>query len=122
MAKLRVIQTIVNDNYNFTFDIDLDSISDDDLSRVKKFGAPSIDFGGAISSGGVSYNLPSVYYKFHTDFPVKISFSPTVAPFDSDTMNKLTAYLTIMTTRITAAITTLRAEADTFTGEHLTNI
>jgi hypothetical protein len=121
MAKLRILQTIVNENFNFVFTIDTDSIGDDDFARVKKFGAPSINFGGAFTNGTQSYTLPDAFYDFPGDFPVNVSFSGTT-PFNTAVEANLDLYRTTMTTRITTAITTLRGLSDGFTGEFITNI
>lgn len=121
MAKLRVLQAINTENFSFTFSIDTDSIGDADFARVKKFGAPSINFGGSFTNGTQSYTLPDSYYDFPGDFPVTITFSGTT-PFDTAVQANLDLYRTAMITRITNAITTLRGLTDGFTGEFITNI
>jgi hypothetical protein len=121
MAKLRVQQQIVNDNFKFLFTIDPESISDTDYLLVRKFGQPSIDFGGSFTNGTQMYTMPSNYYDFPNDFPVCISFSGTV-PFDVTVEANLDLYRTTMVTRITSAITTLRSTTDNFSNEFITVI
>jgi hypothetical protein len=118
---LRVNQSIISDEYQFVFSIDQDSITTDELNRVKKFGAPSINFGGTFTLDDLSFTLPDVNRFFPADFPVTQLFSP-VDPWDTDTADKLELYRTTMCARITNAITSLRNTADTFTGQYITNI
>jgi hypothetical protein len=120
--KLRILQSIENENYNFLFSVDADSISSDDADRLAKFGYPDINFGGTFDNqSGVSYTLPDTYYKLPTDFPVKQTFS-LVAPFDTNSMTKLALYRSTIEARINDAVVALRALSDTFTGEYVINI
>ena len=120
--KLRVLQSIQDLSYVFVFSIDPESITDDDNQRIKKFGAPSIDFGGTFDNdAGLTFTLPDEYYTLPFDFPVKKTFS-LVAPFDTDAINKFTLYRTTIVGNVTTAITNLRNQADTFTGEFVSNI
>lgn len=121
MAKLRVLQSINNENFVFTFSIDANSIGDDDFARVKKFGAPSINFGGSFTNGVQSYTMPDSFFDFPGDFPITITFSGTT-PFDTTVQANLDLYRTTMINRITDAITALRELSDGFTGEYIANI
>ena len=122
MAKLRLFQYIENDNYKFVFTFDPDSISETDYQLVKKFGAQSINFGGTFNNGsGISFTLPDEYFNFPTQFPVTRIFNLTT-PSQITTVAGLNYYGQAMTTKITDAITALRAMTDTFTGETVTNI
>ena len=118
---LRTKQSIEKGDYTFSFSIDQESISTNDRQALAKFGEPLIDLGGAIVSGQISYTLPNKFVKLISGLPVKVQFSE-VAPFDTDTDNKLTAYRTVVQQRFVDAIETLRTTADTFTGEYVTNI
>ena len=122
--KLRVQQTIVNDNYTFIFSIDQDSISSDDAALFAKYGDQPINFGGSfVDDASATFVLPDIYFNLPSDFPVKQTFtavSPSV--FATNTTNRLLVYRTAINTLISTTITNLRATADTFTGEFITNI
>ena len=122
--KLRVLQSIENENYVFIFSIDPSSISSDDMALFTKYGPQSIDFGGTFTdNASVTFTLPDIYYDLPTSFPVQQVFSATgSSPFASNTANRLQVYRTAIENNITTAITTLRTMSDTFTGEFIVNI
>ena len=120
--KLRTQQSIENQDYVFIFEIDASSISSDDADRIKKFGAPSINFGGDFDDGnGLTFTLPDQYAKLPSEFPVRQIFSLT-APFDTNGLEKFELYRTTVEERISNAIINMRNAADTFTGEYIVNI
>jgi hypothetical protein len=120
--KLRILQSVENLNYIFVFSIDTDSLSADDLLRIKKFGAPSINFGGSFDDGdGLTFTLPDQYQDLPSGFPIRKSFSLS-DPFDTDSLAKFELYRTTIQSRVTTAITDLRGLSDSFTGEFITNI
>lgn len=118
--KLRVTQSIDNEDYVFVFE--LENISSDDAWRISKYGEPDINFGGSFNNGqGITFTLTDNYRKMPSEFPVRIVFSET-APFDVDTATKLALYRTTLQTTIETAVTSLRDMTDTFTGEYVTVI
>ena len=122
--KLRVLQSIENDNYVFVFDIDPTSIGSDDTALFQKYGPQAINFGGTFTdNASVTFTLPNLYFNLPDAFPVKQVFTATGAsPFATNTANRLSVYSTAIQTAITTAVTTLRDMSDTFTGEFIVNI
>jgi len=122
--KLRVLQSIENENYIFLFSIDPASISSDDAALFTKYGPPSIDFGGTFTDNtSTNFTLPDAYFDLPTAFPVQQVFTTTgSSPFATNTANRLLVYRTTIESNITSAMTALRALDDTFTGEYIANI
>ena|ERR1035438_5085605 len=134
--KLRILQSIDNDNYNLTFSIDPTSVSSDDSALFAKYGAQPIDFGGTInvyssySSTGAgiggptdTFVLPDAYFDLPSGFPVQMVFNITSpSPFATSTTNRLNAYRLGIQAAVTASITTLRGYTDNFSGEFIANI
>ena len=123
MAKVRVYQSIEDTNYVMLFKNDVNDVTTADKSLIEKFGEPEVNCGGDFDDGnGLTYTLPDVYVKIISGLPYRQVFDPTVAPWSTNTANKLTLYRTTMLTRFTSAFTTLRANSDTFTNEYVQNI
>jgi len=122
MAKLRVFSSIDNDIYSLTFVNDPVALSQQDKALMQRFGEPQINKGGTFGSGEDSYTLPDCYIGIRTDFPYTQLFDAKGAPFDSNTVVKVEAYKTAITTAFTDALITLRENDDTFSGETVTNI
>lgn len=103
--RLLVQQSILNDNYTFTFSVDPASISSDDSALFQKYGPQIVNFGAttattytpapyssgtfgiyvygsynATTSLGVgtstdSFVLPDYYVNFPTNFPIQQTFT-----------------------------------------------
>jgi len=123
MAKLRLFKSIENDIYVSIFEDDPEALSNQDKDLMQKFGEPEINMGGTfLSSTANEFTLPDSYVKVRSDFPQRVEFDSRAAPFDTNTLTKVNAYNTDITTRFTDAFTTLRALSDTYTGEVVVNV
>lgn len=123
MAKLRVFQSIENDIYVVRFENDPLALSEEDKQLMQKFGEPEINLGGTfLAATANEYTLPDEYVKVRSDFPIRKEFDSKGAPFDTNTVIKVTAFREDTTDKFTDAITALRAQADTFTSEFITDI
>jgi|GEM_PF-5597390 hypothetical protein len=124
--KVYVNQFIQNDNYTFVFNIDPASISSDDNAAIQKYGQPVIDFGGTFTDNtSTNFIIPDNYVSLPTGFPVQVTYTITGSSvFATNTANRLQVYRTTILSNISTAITTLRStsNADTFTGEYISNI
>ena len=122
--KLRILQSIENENYVFIFDIDPTSISSDDAALFQKYGPQAINFGGTFTdSTPTTFTLPNTYFNLPDAFPVKQVFTVTgTSPFATHTADRLSVYSTAIQTAISTAVTNLRNMSDTFTGEFIVNI
>lgn len=120
MAVLKVKQKVEDTLYVYQFD--LEDISQADALLIDKYGEPNINLGGSFTTDSVTWTLPDEYIKLPSGFPVVKKMDASVAPFSTNTANRLATYRTTLTTRVTAAFTTLRANSDTFTSQFLTNI
>ncbi len=120
--KLRVYQTITNDVYVLTFVNDPSAISKQDQELMQKFGEPEINAGGDFGTSPDTFTLPEEYVKIKDGFPLRKEFDSRQTPFSTNTVTKVNSYRDAIVTRVTAAVTTLREEADTFTSEKIYNI
>lgn len=123
MALIRVIRTIENDVWKLTFINDITALSEADKKAMRKFGEPEINIGGVFLDGTEDeYELPSKYIKIKSDLPYTEEFDSKAEPFDEGTQTKVVAFQTDTITKFEDAFETLRAQADTFTGEYTFNI
>lgn len=123
MAKLRIYQSIENLDRVFLFTADPKEVSASDKDLMAKYGEPEVNFGGTFDNGaGITFTLPDIYAKVVSGLPYKAVFTPTVAPWNTDTEAKFSLYRTTMQTRFNAAYVALRANSDGFTSEYITNI
>lgn len=92
-----------------------------DRQLMTRYGEPTIDLGG-------SFYLSDPYEEFtlSTDLVRIMTESPFVQSFDSrdydDAEARALAWKTEIVTRLTAAIETMRAQADTFTQEEVVTV
>lgn len=122
MAILRTFKTIENDIYVVVMANDTDALSNQDKDLMKKYGEPEIDLGGSFGTSPNVFTLPSKLVKIRSDFPIRQEFDSRSAPFDTNTLIKVNSWITQVSTEFSNAMTTLRDNTDTFTGESVTNI
>lgn len=122
MAKLRVVQTLDNNTRSFLFINETAALSQGDRELIAKFGEPEINLGGTFTTDSVDWTLPDSFVKIVSGLPVRKDVDISVAPFATNTTNRLATYRTTITSRFTAALTTLRANNDSFTNEYVTQV
>ena len=123
MATLRVFQAIDNDVWKLTFVNDPLELSDTDKKKMRQFGEPEIEVGGIyLAETGNEFTLPTKKVRIRSDFPFTQEFDSLSAPFSTSTQTKVEAYRDDIVDRFETALTTVRALADTFTGEKTYNI
>lgn len=121
--KIRTFNSINNDIYTVVFDQDRAAISQSDKDLIKKYGEPEINVGGTFLAGtGNEYVLPDQFIRIVSDMPFTQNFDSTTGTFATATVTKVTQFVTDTLTKIEDAVTTLRANTDTFSGETVTNI
>jgi hypothetical protein len=91
-----------------------------DKQLMAKFDEPEIDLGGTFTGApSVSYALDSVLMRIMSD-------DPFTAAFDiddyADAHDRADVWADTVQTRITSAVTTLRLNADGYTGEEVTEV
>jgi hypothetical protein len=125
MAKFRVFQSISNNEHVLLLTVDNKTISSNDRDLIDKFGEPEINVGGEIYADDTTtllVTLPDSYIKVVSGLPHKIVVDVTVAPWSTDTTNKLDSYRKRLQERIVAAMTALRATGDSYTNEFITQV
>ena len=121
--KIRTFNSINNDIYTVVFDQDRAAISQSDKDLIKKYGEPEINVGGTFLAGtGNEYVLPDQFIRIVSDMPFTQNFDSTTGTFATATVTKVIQFVTDTLTKIEDAVTTLRANTDTFSGETVTNI
>jgi hypothetical protein len=114
-VQIRKTTQIVDNKHIST--ITVVDVSNDDQRLLEKFGTPDIALGGAFENGSDDYTLPTRSEKlakgaiFSEVFDRDDFEDPATAEARAD------AWLAIVVTRIGAALTTLRANTDTFTSD-----
>jgi hypothetical protein len=120
--KIRVIKYVADDK--FFVDIKNEEFSQDDLAAMQKFGEPQVDVGGFY--GNVDDDTTSTWTLPDRYVYIRKGFQPFTFSFDGGTYSnaaaRSSALAAILVTRITTALTTLRALSDTFSGEAVTNV
>jgi hypothetical protein len=120
---LRVFQKIVNDVWSVTFVNDPLALSEGDKLAMQQFGEPEINLGGTfLAETENTFTLPIQLAKIRSDFPYTQYFDARDAAYSSNTQVKVLGYRDAIVTLVTAAMTTLREQADTFTSELTYNI
>jgi hypothetical protein len=119
---LQVTRSIENDIWSMTFSVDRDKISQTDTQLISKFGEPTINVGGTFGSTPNQFTLPAQYIGIVSELPYTRTFDSNSAPFNVNTQLKAQAYQDAIVASYTSALGTLRAQADTFTGEYLFNL
>ena len=115
--KLRQFTALNNDV--FTVTLITEDWSQNDVQLMEKFGEPQIDLGGTFT-GTPSYTLPTNLKNIMTESPFVQGFD--YRDFTTTTQARAALWATTMTTRIQAAVSTLRGNTDTFTGESVTTV
>lgn len=110
--QLRTFKSIVDDVYKVS--MYTQEWSEGDKLLMQRFGEPEINVGGTIPMSPSSYELDDAYKRIMSESPFAISFD--LDDYD-DAEDRANAWQVEIATRISAAVTALRAETDTFTGE-----
>ena len=126
MAKLRIFSYLQNDVYTLRFENDATAISEEDKQLMNDFGEPEINIGGVFLDGTANeYTLPDAYLKVRSGFPFIQEFDAKSSTFSTNTLTKVEAYKTTITSRFTSAFTTLRthlSDRQAYVGESVTNV
>lgn len=122
-ALLKIKRFIDNDVFKITFSLDNTTLPESDKELLRKFGEPTIDIGGVYTpSSGTTYTLPSKYIRVKSDLPFTQEFDGKSVDFAENTKEKALIFQETFIAAYNDAFATLRAEADTFTGEQIENI
>ena len=122
-ALLQVNRSINNEVWQITFSLDSANLSESDKQLIAKFGEPTINIGGNfLINTADTYSLPDKYIRIRTDLPFTQEFDSTTAPFNTNTQVKAQTFQDAFVASYGAALTTLRATPDTFTGQYLFNL
>ena len=122
-ALLKIKRNIENDIWKINFSLDAVSLPESDKDLMRKFGEPTINIGGIFLEGTPDeYTLPDKYIRIRSDLPFTQDFDSKSLDFETNTQAKALAFQTTFVDNFTGALQTLRANADTFTGEYLENI
>ena|ERR1043166_8390420 len=119
MGQLLVDRKIEHGVWYITFSLVKDSVSEFDKQQADKFNEPMIDTGGDFGDDPNEYSLPSNLIRIFTGLPFVQQFDSKSPDFETNTEVKALAFEAEFKDRYEDAITTLRAEEDTFTGKQL---
>jgi hypothetical protein len=114
--KLRQFYTLIDDVYNVV--LRTEDWSQRDLDLMAKYGEPEIDLGGDFE-GPPEFVLTTNLVKAMSDSPFSQSFDGRDYANAEDRAN---VWATEIISRITSAMTTLRANDDEFTREEVQNV
>lgn len=90
------------------------SWGDRDIDLFSKYYEPTINVGGTISDGTVSFTLTSVTKKVKSDSPFGTEFNPTTLGISlAQAGERATAFVNVMVGRIETAMDSLRATDST---------
>ena len=103
----------------YSVKVSIQDISGSDTELTSAFGEPLIQVGGTITGPSDTKTLPAAERALPSGFPVLETFD---GDDFTDAEGLANAYSTEILARITTAMTTLRAKADTFTGESVSTI
>ncbi len=118
--QFKVDQSIANEVWILLFTNVPEKIAESDKILMRHYGEPQINVGGTILDGEeTEFTLPDRYLKIRSDFPFQSEFDSKGTPFDTDTQAKVEGYRDEILDRIETALTTLRANVDTFTDTKL---
>ena len=116
--KIRTFKKLVDGVYQVS--MYTEAWSELDRQLMAKFSEPEIDLGGDFTGA------PSVSYTLANDLQRVMSESPFNMVFDiadyADAYDRAEVWHATMVVRITSAITTLRLNADGYSGESVTEV
>ena len=118
--KLRQFKTLSNDI--FTVAIHTEDWSEADRQLMERFGEPEINVGGEDTVCDPTYTLPDELVKIMSESPFVQSFDARDDEDAGDAEAKANCWATATSDKISAAVTTMRNQTDTFTGESVTTI
>lgn len=130
-ALLKIKRTIENDVWKINFALDTTVLPESDKELLRKFGEPQVDLGGTyLEDTSNEYTLPHKYMRVRSDLPFtqefdaknETTFLDDPAEAKEAAQAKALAFQSTFVDAYTLAFTNLRASADTFTGEYITNI
>ena len=113
--NIRTFFTLANDVYKIS--VYTEDWSEGDTRLMKKFGEPQIDLGGSFTVP--TFTLDTVLKNIMTESPFAQSFDVRDA---ADAEDRADRWAADMATRITAAVTTLRANTDSYTKETVVTV
>ena len=120
MARLLITKNITDGVWSVGFSLDYKALSESDKQLVSQFGEPLIDTGGTFLAGTPEeYTLPSNFIRIFSELPFTQSFDSKSTTFATATLSKVTEFKVVFLSRFDAALATLRASVDNFTGEEL---
>lgn len=124
MMKIRTFKNLEDNVYRVS--IQTEDWSERDMRLMEKYGEPEIDIGGTFldengsgSGDDFTFTLDSKLYGVKTGSPFSYGFD---ARDYADAETRALLWATTLISRITDAMTTLRANDDGFTGEDVVNI
>jgi hypothetical protein len=109
--KIRAFTNIIDSKYSVT--IYTEDFSEGDKQLMIKFGEPSIDVGGTFTG----FTLPNQLRSLAAGFPYTKFFD---FRDNASAATHAATFLTTIKTRISSAVSTLRANTDAFTSEDVT--
>lgn len=113
--NIYVKRTLASNIYSVEFSTDFTSQESD---LIEKFGDPEINCGGSIT-GPPAFDLSDQYRKLKAGFPFSYQVDGNG---DDEASDKVLAWITEIRGRCVTAITTLRDQTDTFTGETIETV
>jgi hypothetical protein len=111
--KIRTNKSI--DSNRFIVEIETSDFSEQELEFMQKFGEPEIDLGGSFT-GPPAYSLPTNLVALKSDSPFREAFD---SKDFVDAEDRANVWADEIVVRIKAAMDTLRANMDDFSGEDL---
>ena len=114
--KIRTFKTLEDDIFRVT--IYTQDWSEGDTALITKFGEPEIDLGGSFT-GPPLYTLPTNLVNIKSESPFNQSFD--TSDF-ADAQDRADVWAAEIATRITTAVSTLRTDADDYTGESVVEV
>lgn len=114
--KIRRLYSLVNNVYKVS--IYTEAWSEGDKNLMSNFGEPEIDLGGSFT-GPPAFDLPNNLVRVMSEVPFTQSFD---GGDYADADDRANVWGTKVSSRIVAAITTLRANADDFTREEVETV
>lgn len=108
----------------YIVELRIEELSENDRKLMQQFGHPDVQVGGSITSLANSptddFTVPEELRKIDADFkPYRLGYD---ADDYANAEDRAKSHAAHIITNITSAMTTLRANGDTHTGETVTNI
>lgn len=113
--KIRTFYMLVNDVYSIS--VYTEDWSEGDRKLMEKFGEPQIDLGGSFGSGPTAYTLPNRLASILSNSPFTQSFDARDYLTTPTAEERADIWATEIATRLTSAVTTLRANDDDYSRE-----